>query len=585
MTLPDGHLIAGTGPGGVVIAVDDPTHPASSPDEAVKYIWDLAADPDGNLFAATGPTGQLWKRTIDGKWTLLLDSKQPHLLCVAVGKDRSIYAGSDGAGLIYRVGPDGQISVLYDAPQDEVRSLLVAPDGALYAGTAVTAGGGGSTPNRTALIAGDETSPRMSPRRASRRTGLRPSDWSRGARLLPRPRPPARTRSIASRPTGRSREVFRASALIFALAWQDDRLLVGTGQEGRLYEVREPGRESTSIARLDAGQILGLLTSQGPADGVVLAAGNPGGIWSLGDGYAEKGTLTSDVLDTKLTSRFGAVRWQAEQPAGTTVQLQLRTGNVAEPDDTWSAWSAAQRDATKARSDAPPGRFAQYRITLEAADSRLTPEVRSVSVLYQTVNLVPEVTNIDVTDPAEGDGTQKPAEIPIRWTAADPNGDTMAFTLSLRKEGWPDWVRIGGEPPRSEATLNWDSSSVPAGRYQLRVVATDRPSNPPDEALEQGLTSRWFLVDHAAPVVTVEREGDAMGIQARDAFTRIVKASYAMDSGDWTPLYPADGLFDQPAESFSISMPKLSVGTHVLRVQATDAAGNTGAGDLVFQVP
>ena len=80
----------------------------SRPDPKVQYIWDLAADPQGNLYAATGPTGQLWKRSADGKWSLLLDSRHAHLLCVAVGPDGSVYAGSDGEGLIYRVGPGRQ---------------------------------------------------------------------------------------------------------------------------------------------------------------------------------------------------------------------------------------------------------------------------------------------------------------------------------------------------------------------------------------------------------------------------------------------------------------------------------------------
>ena len=83
--LADGHVVVGTGPSGQVVDVTDPKHPGLAPDPGVQYIWDLATDPKGNLYAATGPTGQLWKRSADGKWSLLLDSKHSHLLCVAVG--------------------------------------------------------------------------------------------------------------------------------------------------------------------------------------------------------------------------------------------------------------------------------------------------------------------------------------------------------------------------------------------------------------------------------------------------------------------------------------------------------------------
>ena len=43
-------------------------------------------------------------------------------------------------------------------------------------------------------------------------------------------------------------------AMIFAddaLAWQADRLLVGTGPDGKLFEVRGLGRESATLARVD----------------------------------------------------------------------------------------------------------------------------------------------------------------------------------------------------------------------------------------------------------------------------------------------------------------------------------------------
>ena len=71
----------------------DPEAPVRSPfDAKVQYIWDMAADPQGNVYAATGPTGQLWKRSREGRWSVLYDSKSTHLLCVAVGPDGSVYA-------------------------------------------------------------------------------------------------------------------------------------------------------------------------------------------------------------------------------------------------------------------------------------------------------------------------------------------------------------------------------------------------------------------------------------------------------------------------------------------------------------
>jgi hypothetical protein len=44
-----------------------------------------------------------------------------------------------------------------------------------------------------------------------------------------------------------------------------------------------------------------------------------------------------------------------------------------------------------------------------------------------------------------------------------------------------------------------------------------------------------------------------------------------------------DRIFDSTAESITLALGELARGTHVLVVRATDAAGNIGAGDTVFQ--
>ncbi len=555
--LADGRVFVGTGPSGQLVEVTDPKHPAARPDPSVKYIWDLAADAAGNLYAATGPTGQLWKRTPDGKWSLLLDSPHPHLLCVALGPDGSVYAGSDGAGLVYRVARDGKVSVVFDAPQDEVRALLVAPDGTLYAGTAAAEGGAATTAS-SALPAPP------------------------GGTAQPKPPTPGENAVYSLGADGAAREVFRAKLLVFALAWQNDRLLIGTGPEGQVIEVRRAGRESTPIARLDHGQVLALLTA--PDQDVLLGAGDPGAVLRLSANHAAAGVLTSSVLDTKLISRFGALSWRADQPAGTTVALQVRTGNVGEPDETWSAWSPPQRDPDTASAQVPPGRFAQYRVRLETKDPHITPEVWSVALRYQTLNLAPELTKIDVPDLSEGDGATRQPQLTVKWDASDPNGDDLSYTLHIRKEGWPDWVRLG-DRPLTEKSYTWDTFAFPEGRYRLRITATDRPSNPPDQALTRELVSEPFLIDHEPPRVTVQVhvQGENAVATIQDSLTRLAKASYSLDGGDWVPVFPEDGLFDQRRETIPIRWTGLRPGVHVLTVRATDAAGNTGAGDAVFE--
>jgi hypothetical protein len=601
---PDGTAYAGTGPTGQVVNLSDPKHAASRPDTKVQYIWDLAADASGNLYAATGPGGQLWKRSREGRWSLLYDSKATHLLCVATGPDGSVFAGSDGEGLIYRVNRDGKPSILFDAPQAEIRTLLVAGDGALYAGTAAESGGGGSRNSLFLTRGGPLQAPDGQPGdRLAGAGGEDPTGLVESARRLapamaqPRPsgpRAPQAGGSASPRPItpgdnavyrldddGVPREVLRVKALVHALAWVDDHLLVGTGPEGQLYEVRDRGEETAPVAKLDHGQILALRAE--PGGGLAIGTGDPGSVLRLSSEFAREGRLVSDVHDTKLISRFGVLTWRADRPPGTSVTVQARTGNVGEPDETWSPWSAVQTDPAEAHVGAPPGRFVQYRVQLATTDPRRTPELRSIALSYRTSNLAPEIARLDVPDLSAADGAVRQTRLNLRWDASDPNDDDLSFTISVRKEGWPDWIKLN-EEPISERSFAWDTTAFPSGSYRVKVLASDRPSNRPDEALTRDRESLTFLVDHDPPRVRITPKGRGAEVALTDDLTRLVRAEYATDGGPWTPILPDDGLFDSPREQLTLALPDLKPGTHLLMVKAADAAGNIGTGDALLEV-
>ncbi|MGO9598465.1 MAG: hypothetical protein ACLP7Q_10800 [Isosphaeraceae bacterium] len=606
VAMPDGKVYAGTGPSGQLIEVTDPEHNASRPDPKVQYIWDLAADAEGNVLAATGPTGQLWKRSRDGKWSLVFDSKANHLLCVAVAPDGTTCAGSDGEGLIYRIDRGGKVSVLYDAPQTEVRSLLFAPDGTLYAGTAAEAGGGGTGGARGAaglfsrnearqaigdFVLASSNAPRGRSGRDTRRSIVRVASSQPPTR--PQSPPPA-AGSAAPRPIspgdnavyridadGVAREIFRAHALIYALCWSDDRLLFGTGPDGQLYEIREQGAENASLAKLENGQILSLLAE--PGGGVRVGTGDPGSVLQLSSGYVSEGLLVSEVYDAKLPSRFGALSWKAETPAGTAIAVQVRSGNVGEPDETWSAWSADQTDPASARALLPPGRFVQYRVKLSTRNPERSPELLSVALSMRSSNLPPEISKLDVPDLSTADGTTHQTRLNLRWDVSDPNDDELNFTVQVRKEGWPSWITLF-ETPITERNYSWDSTAFPSGSYRVRLVASDRPSNSAETCFSRDRESPPFLIDHEPPQITVRPQEKKAVVVLADALTRVTKAELAIDGGPWTPVFPDDGLFDTLREQITVALPELKPGTHLLMVRGTDAAGNVGSGDALFVV-
>jgi hypothetical protein len=551
--LPDGTIYAGTGPTGKLLRVSNDGKVTTVADDLDSYVWSLAYDPTSkSVFAGTGPKGKIYRLTPAGKTEVFYMTKQEHILCLAMGEKGALYAGTDKGGLIYRIAPSGKGFVLYHANQPEVRSLLVTPD-AVYAGTSAPVARKGS---------GTFTGPKFD--------DSRPAAHVSGANSLYR---------IAN--DGSVRELYRDKTMILRLGQHHGKLLVATGMHGQLFEVNETTKEKTEIARLDVGQIHCLLQRR---DGsIVLGTGDPGKLFVLEDRFAAKGNVLSEVLDTKIQSKWGAMTWKTTTPAGTSVSVAVRCGNVAEPDDTWSAWSAEQT-TTEAKAQAPLGRYLQYRVTMASENPNATPEFRQFALRYQTINQAPELTNLEVPDLDTKD-LDNPKKLKIRWTASDPNDDELTFNLYCKKEGWKDWVLL--EENYDKSHYDWDTTAIPSCLYQIKVIASDRKDNAAEDALTAERISTPVPVTHLPPSVTVKAVGFENGAAiieatATDPYVRLTEASFAVDGKRWTNVFPKDGLFDSKTESFRFKTDTLRAGTHVLVLRVRNAAGNWGSGDVVI---
>jgi hypothetical protein len=602
----DGTLYAGTGPGGLVLRI-----PANAPGSVLckspeTYVWCLAVTADGQtVYAGTGPKGHIYEVSALGKARIFYTTRQEHILSLALGGDGMLYAGTDKNGLVYRIDPQGKGFVLYSTPQTEVRSLLVTADG-IYAGTSsptrrrpgAPASPGGNNPllpsnprvpaapassdtkssNKTAASSSDTSIVPSSPS-----TVVDPFDKSNPAPSNP---PPTIGENSLYRigPDGTVRELFREKALLLSLLRQNGHIFIGTGMEGQLFEVDEATKERSEIARLDHGQIHALCRRR---DGsIVLATGDPGKLYVLQDKYAPTGTVLSEVLDAKLISKWGSLRWKSDTPAGTSVTVAVRSGNISEPDETWSDWSAEQTDPEQAIIAAPPARFLQYRVTLKTEEPAQTPALHSLALRYMTTNQAPEVASIQVPD-LDAVNLDNPKKLRFKWTATDPNEDDLTFTLCIRKDGWKNWVELEDNLDRTE--YEWDTTTTPSGIYQVKVVASDCKDNPAEEALTGERISSTFAVAHEPPAVTLKMagmDGDQAILEATatDPLVRLTAATFSVNGKKWINVFPTDGLFDSKTERFRFKTDPLKPGTYVVVLRVRDAAGNIGSGDVVFTV-
>jgi hypothetical protein len=594
---PDGSIYAGTGPSGKILRIDGKGEVKVHFETTETYVWSLAVDEKGDaVYAGTGPKGRIYRVTQDGKGSLFYATKQDHVLCVAAGANGMLYAGTDKSGLVYRIDSKGKGFVLFSAPQSEVRTLLVNAD-TVYAGT--------SSPTRRRSLSGN-SSPAGSP--ASSSTGalsiaqpatVKIAEEKAGASTpdkaeskdvkpmpAPAPVPPGSGENSLYRISadGSAREVFREKAMILTLLRQNGRLFIGTGMDGQLFEVDEASKERSEIVRVDHGQIL-CLRKRGDGS-ILLGAGDPGKLYTLQEKYTATGMVLSDVLDAKLVSKWGALRWNVETPPGTSASVAVRSGNVAEPDDTWSEWSEEQTDPRQAAALAPSARFLQYRVTLRSDSPEKTPSLRDLTIRYQNSNQAPEVTSIEVPN-LDAMNLETPKKLKLRWTAVDANEDELTYNIFIRKDGWKNWVLLEEDWEKKE--YEWDTTTTPSGEYHVKIVASDRRDNPAEEALTGERVSVPFIVAHTPPTVSLkvcEIDGDQAVLEAiaTDPLVRLTSAAFSVDGKKWVNVFPTDGLFDSKTESFKFKTDALKPGTHVLVLKVKDAAGNTGSGDVVFTV-
>jgi hypothetical protein len=107
-------------------------------------------------------------------------------------------------------------------------------------------------------------------------------------------------------------------------------------------------------------------------------------------------TLQSRVVDAGFAVSWSGLTWTAAVPAQTTLAVSVRSGNVAVPDGTWTAYTTVP--SSGAIVSGGVGRYAQYRAVLTATNTTRTPVVSNV-----TINSVAPPTQVlTVTLPANG---------------------------------------------------------------------------------------------------------------------------------------------------------------------------------------
>jgi hypothetical protein len=108
-----------------------------------------------------------------------------------------------------------------------------------------------------------------------------------------------------------------------------------------------------------------------------------------------------------------------------------------------------------------------------------------------------------------------------------------------------------------ETQINFDTSQLPDGRYELRLVASDATDNP-EQALTSAKEGVEFDIDNTPPSIEIGQSGGDVVVRVRDERSPVGKVEYSIDAERWIPILPDDGIADSRDESFRIRRSAIS---------------------------
>jgi hypothetical protein len=575
------------------------------------YIWDLTFDASGRLLIATGDPGAVYR--VDpskpgAKPEQFFKSDEQHIRCLAWDAKGNLLAGSDGSGLVYRIDSQGKGYVLFDAPRREITALAVGANGTIYA---ASVGDKSHNPLPPLPVQGQGSITITVVQPESLQAANTSASVPEGSEIY------SLTSTDDLRPQAPRRVWAGKDEIVYALAVRKDGLLALTGNRGHIFRIADNG-DYADIAHLDAQQGLSMAAEDSAGAGsVLIGTGNTGKLVRLGT--IEKHEYASDVLDAGALARFGRIE---VEPGSNGYELLTRSGNVEQPVRGWSDWQPLKDGAVAS----PAGRFFEWKAVLHASGS-----LGSVGVNFLPVNSAPVVDDlmvvpgarinpqiliqnqpggapqtVSITFPSsnqnsvtfDGNSPSQPIQaikdrtaITVRWAAHDDNGDDLIYSLLLRGDGETVWRLLKDQI--TDKAYSFDATLIPDGGYQIKVVASDAPSNSPADALTGEKISERFEVDTTPPVVsglTATAEAAArVTFDAEDAFSPIAHAEYSLDAGPWQYIDPVGMLSDSKREHYDFRLSTTALdnkaGEHLITVRVYDRHDNVGVAKAVFAVP
>ncbi|MGZ5476965.1 MAG: hypothetical protein ACXW29_12545 [Thermoanaerobaculia bacterium] len=610
----DGALYVGTSPNGKIYRVDPESGKATTffePKQA--YIWALQFV-GKDLAVATGVEGKLFKVSPGGEGKVLFDSSETHLRSLAVRPNGQLLAGASGKGRIYAVSPDGSARALYDSALNEISSIYVDRSGIGWA-AAVS----------NVLPSAPPSKPQPKPAQQQQQGTTATATSGETAKKDETPAVEVSfsfDEASTNAPQAGAGELYRINSddfvetvrkfdreMIYAIeGGPNGSILLSTGPQGRIYEFKN--REVSLIANVPEKQVVSLSSADGST---LVTTTNSGAVYRLDNGSSNKAEFRSAAKDVERFSRFGHYRIEGTHVDGGTLAIAFRTGNTRTPDTTWSPWTLAT-PLSNGNIAAPPGRYIQWKLSMPKPAPDIA--VETVTIAFVNRNIAPVIDAMSVHDPAvvfisssypsapqvveatnpdeygiftslenprekgpdQGKKVFRRGYRTIAWRGHDDNSDALRYTLWFRKQGSDRWLRL--RENIEETQVNFDTSQLPDGTYELRLVASDAMENP-EMPLMDTREGVEFQVDNTPPMISVVSQGNEVILHVTDKMSPVGKVEYSVDAQKWIRLIPVDGIADSPDETYKL--PRIDIDGKFVIIRATDAFYNVATESVTLK--
>ncbi|MEO7414337.1 MAG: hypothetical protein ABIZ81_13375, partial [Opitutaceae bacterium] len=512
--------------------------------------------------------------------------------------DGRIAAGSSPKGNVYVFPREGGAPVFLQENRDaEVTDLLPQPDGGLYASIVFSGNTGESrlTPPRRDNAKEADPLPASPPEKFGGRSSLYWFPVNGFPELL----------------------TSRTGIAFYRLAKHRDVIVIASGELGELLGYDLKARYSLTFAGSISSQLNSIVPlpalagDKGESGKFLLLRNNAAGLAVLDFNAPPSREAETRRLDLGSPALLGALRFnRMRNVSDQQLTVEVKASSGSDEVEGWTPWTPLKFSDAAWQTEDMRGRYFKLRLRSTAAASveidkgglfslpqnhrpvlqefrvlspnfsllvqpdTPAPAIVSLSQLVQKDEDRPRRSNLLSSQVVPAPGTQV-----VLWTVTDSDGDNLAATFSLRRDGDANWTDIVVNT--RDAYAQFDTAHLPDGIYFTRLVATEIEPRPSAERLSATFETDDLVIDHQRPELlecTAKRVGDkvVVTVHGRDGLSLLDGIEVLFNNGVHETLeQPVDGIRDGREETFSMEIPHPRVANaNSVEVTLYDTAGN-----------